>query len=180
MNKIDTTNWDNFKIKDIFETEINKNKIQVPTGANVKRTELKDGNEARITVSGINNGIIGYYSSESENYRLYENFISVSFLSTVFYHPYKASLDMKVHCLKPKNIELNKYTGLFLVSVIRKSLLNYSYSDQISSSLLPELSIKLPYIINESGKKMPDFEYMENYIKELSEKKNQDYFYFFK
>ena len=36
-------------------------------------------------------------------------FISVSFLGTVFYHPYKASLDMKVHSLKLKSKELNEY-----------------------------------------------------------------------
>lgn len=165
MKQIDTRQWKEFIIKDIFITEKQGKNCQVPTGAYIEKKSLLDGNIPRITVMGTNNGICGYYANniDDKNYRIYENFISVSFLGTVFYQKEQASLDMKVHCLKPINIELNEYTGLFLVTAIGKSLKASTYSDQISSKVLAGLSIKLP--VDETGN--PDFSYMESYMKNL-------------
>lgn len=165
MNKIETTNWKEFKISDIFITQKIGETLQVPTGASVAKKDLSEGDVPRITVTGINNGIFGYYKNNenNSNYRIYENFISVSFLGTVFYHEKQASLDMKVHCLKPINIELNKYIGEFLVSVILASLKNSSYADQISSTVLPYLTIKLPIASDEN----PDWNYMESYMRHI-------------
>ena len=148
MGKIDTSEWKEFRIKDLFETQKKGNKFQVPTGASVPVQDLlEDGATPRITVTGSNNGIFGFYDYCGKNiadYRVFNNFVSVSFLGTVFYQEGDATLDMKVHCLKPKGITLNKYTGRFLVGAIRASLRESTYSDQISSSILPEMSIKLP------------------------------------
>lgn len=165
MKQIDTKQWKEFIIKDIFITEKEGKSCQVPTGAYIEKKSLLDGNIPRITVMGTNNGICGYYANniDDKNYRIYENFISVSFLGTVFYQKEQASLDMKVHCLKPINIELNEHTGLFLVTAIGKSLKTSTYSDQISSKVLAGLSIKLP--VDETGN--PDFSYMELYMKNL-------------
>ena len=82
----------------------------MPTGSYIEKKKLFAGSIPRITVSGINNGIVGYYAEDIDNkdYRIYENFICVSFLGTVFYQNGKASLDMKVHCLKPKENNLNE------------------------------------------------------------------------
>lgn len=77
---------------------------------------------------------------------------------------------MKVHCLKPLHIELNKYTGQFLVSAIKSSLRQSSYADQISSTLLPSLNIKLPAINN----KTPNWAYMEQYMQNIEGKVNSD------
>lgn len=165
MKQIDTKQWKEFIIKDIFIPEKEGKSCQVPTGAYIEKKSLLDGNIPRITVMGTNNGICGYYANniDDKNYRIYENFISVSFLGTVFYQKEQASLDMKVHCLKPINIELNEHTGLFLVTAIGKSLKTSTYSDQISSKVLAGLSIKLP--VDETGN--PDFSYMELYMKNL-------------
>ena len=165
MSKIDTTQWKEYSISDLFVTEKVGNKIQVPTGSYIEKKLLKEGETPRITVTGVNNGISGYFEdlTSDSNYRVYENFISVSFLGTVFYHPYKASLDMKVHSLKLKSKELNEYIGGYIVSVIKKSIQNNDYADQISSTVLPQLKIKLPIDINGN----PNFAYMEEYMKNL-------------
>ena len=165
MNKMDISQWKEFNIADLFVTEKTGNERQVPTGAYIEKKHLKEGHTPRISVAGINNGICGYYEDviNNANYRVSVNFISVSFLGTVFYHPYKASLDMKVHSLKLKDKELNENIGGFLVTVIRKSIQNNDYSDQISSTVLPRLRIKLP--IQKNGN--PDFEYMEKYMRNL-------------
>lgn len=165
MSKIDTTQWKIFKIYELFYTERVGNKIQTPTGASVRRIDLVEGDIPRITVSGINNGVVGYFGSacNNPNYRVFENFISVSFLGTVFYQSSKASLDMKVHCLKLVDGELNHYIGEYLVTCIKKSLKESRYSDQISSTILPLLRIRLP--VDETGR--PNFAYMESYMRHL-------------
>ncbi len=170
MGKIDTSEWKEFRIKDLFETQKKGNKLQVPTGASVPVQDLlEDGATPRITVTGSNNGIFGFYDYCGKNiadYRVFNNFVSVSFLGTVFYQEGDATLDMKVHCLKPKGITLNKYTGRFLVGAIRASLRESTYSDQISSSILPEMSIKLPATPDGA----PDWAYMESYMANLEAK----------
>lgn len=164
MAKIDISNWGEFLISDIFQTEATGNSLQVPTGAMMARKDLYEGIVPRITVSNFNNGITGYYAeSTHKNYRVYENFISVSFLGTVFYQSQKVSLDMKVHCLKPKEIELNANIAEFLVSVIKRTIQYYAYSDQLSSTVLPNLSIKLPV----TSTNEPDFAYMDEYMKNV-------------
>ena len=150
--KIDTSGWKEFKLNQIFK---------ITTGACVNKQELEKGKIPIISFKGINNGIQGYFKTiNSKNYREEENFISFSFLGTCFYHPYKASLDMKVHCLKPLNYTLNKYSGLFLVNIFKKSYYGV-FNDQISSSDLKNEYISLP--IDKNGN--PDWEYMENTIK---------------
>lgn len=169
---IDTTNWGCFEIKDLFVTIEEKKQLQVPTGASINKKDLTDGDIPRITVTNFNNGISGYYSVDENNkdYRVFENFISVSFLKTVFYHPYKASLDMKVHCLQLKDEKLrdNHFIHLFLVTALKASL-SGDYADQISSKILPNLLINLP--VTNLG--VPNWAYMENYMK-LIEAKTQE------
>lgn len=162
----DVIGWGSFKVADLFQTERNGKKRQVPTGAWMPAKNLREGDIPRVTVSGMNNGITGYYSmSEDKNYRVYENFISVSFLGTVFYQQNQASLDMKVHCLKPIEVEPDEYLGLFLVAVIRKSIMRFAYSDQLSSTVLPDVVIELP--VDEDGR--PHWTFMRDAMKEILE-----------
>lgn len=172
MKEIDIKKWLQFKIADIFETEIVGKKLQVPTGSYIAKKDLREGSIPRITVSGFDNGISGYYAENINvsDYRIFENFISVSFLGTVFYQKGKASLDMKVHCLKPKNIKLNHHIAWFLVSVIRKIITYSTYNDQLSSTVLPNLVITLPSKLNTKGEYEPDWQYMEDYIKDIEKK----------
>lgn len=169
LNKVDTSKWKEFKVKEIFVTEKKGKSSQVPTGSSIPKRYLLDGKTPRISATNIDNGILGYYEDiDDKNYRVFENFISVSFLGTVFYHKYKASLDMKIHCLKLKNKELNKEVAFYLTSIIRQALKNTEYKDQISSTVLPDIKIKLP--IDSRGN--PDWDYMERYIENLKLKCN--------
>ncbi|MBO7720465.1 restriction endonuclease subunit S [Candidatus Saccharibacteria bacterium] len=163
---IDTCTWTKFKVSDIFVTEKHGSGLQVPTGAMMSKKDLVEGNIPRVTVSNFNNGITGFYADlDDKNYRTYQNFISVSFLGTVFYQPDKVSLDMKVHCLKPLDYELNVYSAGYIVSIIRKAISNFAYSDQLSSTVLAELEFALPA----TSDGQPDWDYMESYMKAVME-----------
>ena len=169
---INTSNWKPFKVSDIFVTEKHGLGLQTPTGAMMSKKDLEDGDTPRVTVSNYNNGITGYYAdSDNKNYRTYENLISASFLGTVFYQPGKVSLDMKVHCLKPLDHELNVYSAGYLVSVIRKAILNFAYSDQLSSTVLAELEFALPATTDGQ----PDWNYMESYMKAVMEESEKSF-----
>lgn len=160
-----------FELKDIFQTIPFRGGLQVPTGGLISSGDLEAGNTPRISVTSMNNGIIGYYKDvDSKNYRTYENCISVSFLGTVFYHPYKASFDMKVHCLKPIDHELRRGEALYLVSCIQKLVQNNTYGNQTSSTDLPYMKVCLP--VNDNGEL--DWDYMQERIEELEQERIEE------
>lgn len=163
---VDTSTWGEFKVGELFET----NGKKTFTGASVNKTKLSDGQTPRITVTEKNNGIYGFYNDiDDANYRIYDKFISVSFLGTVFWHNYRASVDMKVHVLnKIKNIDWSDNIALFLITSIKKGISKFSYSDQLSASKLYELEIKLPLKqgTNPSDYSQDDidWDYMESFM----------------
>ena len=66
---------------------------------------------------------------------------------------------------------LSKNTCLFLIACLQKIVSFYPYNFGLFPKLLEKEIIKLP--INDSGK--PDYEFMDNYMKELSLKLESDY-----
>lgn len=172
---VDTSAWGDFVVGELFETNGNK----TYTGAGIPKNNLEAGSTPRITVTDKNNGIIGYFNdTDNANYRVYENFISVSFLGTVFWHPYKASVDMKVHVLnKPKGTELNEERALFLVACIKKTIATFSYAEQLSASKLYDLTIKLPLKPSADPFNYTqddiDWDYMERFMQAIKEKAHE-------
>lgn len=162
--------WKEFTIKDIVILEKNKNRYQVPTGSNISKSLLIEGQNPRVTVTSLNNGVDGFYDAVKLT-REYENFISVSFLGNAFYHPYKATTDMKVHTFQLKTRKLNRYVALFIITTLQSNTKNTSYGNQLSSTDLPLKKILLP--ITSEGE--PDYEFMEEYIKERESKLKQQY-----
>ena len=100
--------------------------FEIGTGSLLASSELIGGNIPRISAKSDNNGIIGYYDTQNlENARHFENFITVNFLVLMvgfFYHPYRASVEMKVHTLKMLNKEFNSKTGTFIAGALKLSL----------------------------------------------------------
>ena len=115
--KLDSVEWGEFRIGELFE---------IGTGNLLSSTELIGGKTPRISAKSDNNGVLGCFDTEElENARHYENFISVNFFGSnggIFYHPYKASVEMKVHTLKIPGVELNLGTGRFIASALKQSL----------------------------------------------------------
>lgn len=159
MNNSDDKRWLNFKIQDIFN---------IGTGASIPKKNLIAGTIPRISVTSINNGIMGFFdTSKAKNERIFKNVISVTFLGNdgpIFYHNYEASFDMKVHSLSLKNHKLDKNIALFLISILAKSFNGFNYGNQLSSSDLKDGNIKLMLPVNSNNQ--PDWQFMEDYISE--------------
>ena len=154
MKRLSEKEWKAFPINTEFRM---KKQGNVPTGALVSNSVLKDGIYPRIRVTSQNNGINGFTNiCDDKNYRAYSNFVSMSFLGNAFYHPYTASLDMKVHCLQYKNIELKPAMAERIAS-------GTNYGNQLSSNDLAAKQILLP--VDDKGN--PDYAYMTLYSTEV-------------
>ena len=149
--------FEEFRIGDLFD---------IQTGSLIDSSLLVSGSLKRISAKSDNNGVLGSYNTQNlAEARHYENFISVNFFGDTFYHPYKASVEMKVHTLHLKKHIFNSKTGLYIAGVISKIFKGkFSYGNQLSSSKLKkeDYYITLPTQNGEIA-----FDYMEAYIKEL-------------
>jgi hypothetical protein len=157
--KLRDTEWGEYRLGDLFE---------IGTGSLLQSKELINGNIPRISAKSDNNGIIGYFDTQNlVTARHFENFITVNFFGTdggIFYHPYKASVEMKVHTLKIPNIEFNTKTGNFIASALRLQLKGFSYGNQLSSSKLKNSDFKIQLPTKNGG---IDFDFIEEFIAEL-------------
>ncbi len=148
--------WREFKIADVFD---------IFTGALIDKKIINDGDIPRISATDLNNGISMFTNDIThKNFRKFTNFISISFLGSVFFQANESSLDMKIHGIKPKEKELNSCTAKFLIPLIKNFTFKYRYGYQLSTSVLKTQKILLP-IKKDSDK--PDWQFMEDYIKQI-------------
>jgi len=142
--------------------------FEIGTGSLLSSGDLKSGKIPRVSAKADNNGILGHFDTgQLEKARHFKSFITVNFFGSdggVFYHPYKASIEMKVHTLKIPNIELNKKTGSFIVSLLTKSLKGFGYGNQLSSSKLKNLDLNI-HLPTQNGE--IDYDFMESFIAKL-------------
>lgn len=160
MSKLKLTDveWGEFKVGDIFE---------IFTGSLIDNP--KSGTIPRITATDVNNGVAMFTSRYEEKARYFSNFISVSFLGSVFYHKDTVSLDMKIHGIKPCRYELKSESALFLIPLIKNFSFKYSYGYQLSTRILVNQKLMLP--IDFQGQ--PNWQFMEDYIKQEQKQQAQ-------
>ena len=159
---INTNFWNDFIYSDIFRK---------PTrGKLVSIKDFSIGKIPVVTSTEDNNGISDYldipdFLLEEENTITIANNGSVG---ATFYQEkkYAATSDVSIMKLKDKNVKLNKYIALFLVTVISKEKYRFNYGRKWGITRMEKTTIKLPAkFIND--KYEPDWEFMENYIKSL-------------
>ncbi|WP_281673255.1 restriction endonuclease subunit S [Staphylococcus auricularis] len=153
MMKLSDREWHSFLINDLFIVESGKDII----------LDNNNGNLPYINSSGINNGITNYVRIGK---KIQENFISIARTGTVgstFYHDYTAVVSANIRTLRPKNFNFNKYLGMFFVGVIKFNVRDrFSYGNILGTNRIKKLKLKLPVDYN----KQPDYDFMEQYIKE--------------
>ena len=150
---IDTKTWKEYKIKDLFD---------VVAGKYHYPEEYENGKTPYASASNTNNGIAQTITLEPD---FKGNCIITGKVGcTAFYQPNDFCATSDVNVFIPKSFVLNKYIGLFLVSVINKSE-NYkwNYGRQCRVGDSKEIIVKLP-----AKNDQPDWQYMEDYIKSLA------------
>ncbi len=165
-SQLNAIKWGEFRLGDLFE---------IYTGSLLSQEDLAKGDIIRISVKSDNNGVYGHFDTlKNKKARHFENFISVNFFGNCFYHPYLASVEMKVHVLKLKNRTLTKRIGLFLANQLNKCFYGqFTYGTQLSSSKLKHnnFKIQLPLKPTANAQSLDgiDFDFMETFIAELEQ-----------
>lgn len=91
-----------------------------------------------------------------------------------FYHNYNCTGDDNIYFFL--NESLSKYIKLFIVELVNKNKNKFSYGKQFRQRNADTLKIVLP----SNEKNEPDFEYMEQYIKNIMYKKINQYLNYIK
>lgn len=153
---LNAKNWKWFYLGDLFAFE---------KGERLTKLDRTEGDIPLITAGENNNGVSEHISFEDfkDKKKMFENKITIDMFFNVFYHDYKYFSDDNIHTLIPINFELNKYSSLFLITVLSKLKYKYAYGRQVRLMRLPSEKIKLP--ANKEGN--PDWQFMEDYIKSL-------------
>lgn len=161
---IDIT-WEPFLVRDLLGRPQRGKRI-------VEKNHI-EGDTPLVSSYGQENGVTNFIGNE-DKVRKFTDCLSIanggSSAGKTFYHPYTfVAADHVTQCW---NKNLNKYQYLFLATVMTKALTGkYSFSHEISDPRLAKERIMLP--ATESGE--PNYDYMEQYIKNLMIKKYQSY-----
>lgn len=160
QHPLNIDNWQEFRLDDLF-SEIYKAEAHVKgdlefvesPGTNtikfISRTEMNNGCDCYLP----NNGISGIENG---------NAITIGdTTATCFYQ--KDEFVCGDHIVVCRAEWLNLYTGLFLVSLLKREKYKYNYGRAFKMDLISNTKVKLP--TKSDG--TPDFNYMEHYMKSL-------------
>lgn len=162
MGKIDTSEWKEFRVGDIFK---------IINGKGITKEELfsHPGDIVAVQSGEEQNGCIGYIDEEyckQKNYHIeYEPCLTVARSGSSGYITYQDKpfvVGDSAKILKNK-YQMNLYHFLFLRTILMELKKKYSYNDKVSELKYKGDIILLP--VNGDGN--PDWDYMEEYIKKL-------------
>ena len=158
MKKINTNDWKEFVIGELFE-------ISRP----IARSQAKytEGNVPFVASGNYTNGIVKWCMPKEDEALDLGNCITVSPLDgSAFYQKenFLGRGGAGSAILMLRNDELTELSGLFIASVIRNALTKYSYSDQLNSQTIADEIIWLPIVKNTEK---PDYTYMEKYMQKI-------------
>lgn len=155
---IDVKTWKDFLISDLFEVRGTK------TTPLLELQIYGEGVYPYVTTQSTNNGVGGFFNYYTEEGNVLTVDSAVAGVCKYQSNPFSAS--DHVEKLVPK-FEMNFYSALFILSVINKNQYKYSYGRKASQKMLKKELIRLP--VNSQG--LPDYAFMEEFIKHLKSKK---------
>ncbi|MCT7506092.1 restriction endonuclease subunit S [Aliarcobacter cryaerophilus] len=158
IETLENKEWKEFKIYNIFSHQRGKRQIEA---------NRKKGNIPYYSASQTNNGLTDFISNPT--FKISTNAIIYSTFGDAYYVEKDFSTSDEITILT--NSKLNKFNGLFISKSINQNKSKYSFGRKAFSNKIGKDKIMLP--IND--KKEPDFEYMEQYIKNLTFKKMKQY-----
>lgn len=149
--------WKKYRLDDIFD---------IRKGKRLTAEDQIDGITPYIGAIDSNNGISNYIEQEPIHQG---NTISLSYNGSVgeaFYQPkpFWATDDVNVLYFRKENgVDFNEYIGLFICTVLKQEKYRYCYGRKWVLDSMKETVIELP-----SKSDLPDWQFMEDYIKYLN------------
>lgn len=157
MNKIDTSSWRTFAIKDIFD-------VKRPPARS--QSDYNKGIVPFVASGNSNNGVLKFLSPKENETLDKGNCITVSPIDgSSFYQQEdflgRGGAGSSIVLLYNDNLSL--YSGYFIATVIRTACQKYAYSDMGNKGTIGNEEIQLP--VDKDGN--PDFVFMEKYMKKV-------------
>ena len=163
---LDEKEWAHFKMPEVFD--------MIQRGKRLKNADHVPGNVPYVSSTANNNGVDDYIEA-TPGTRVFGDCISLANSGSVgaaFYEPFEFVASDHVTALKADG--LTKYEYLFMTSMIEKQGSNFNFNREINDARIRNMQIMLP--VADSGE--PDYEYMEQYAKNMMLRKYQQYLAF--
>ena len=163
---LDEKKWDEFVLDDIFT---------VGAGKRLETRNKVEGNRPFIGATDNGNGVTGFVGNDNTSKD--SNVLGVNYNGApciAFYHPYECIFTDDVKRLHLKNQEDNKFVLLFFTSIFAMQRVKYSYGYKFKEKRMHRQKLMLP--VTDTGK--PDYEYMEQYAKNMMLRKYEQYLAF--
>ncbi|NOT48125.1 MAG: hypothetical protein HOP17_10315 [Acidobacteria bacterium] len=145
--------WRYFYLNELFDITGTK------TTPLAKLERHGSGSYPYVTTQETNNGVEGFYDFYTEEGNVLT--VDSAVLGYCAYQPVPFSASDHVEKLVPR-FEMNRYSALFIVTIINQEQYRYNYGRKCSHGRMEEIKIELP-----AKNARPDFEFMEAYIKSL-------------
>lgn len=150
--------WDKFVLGDLF---------RIVKGKRLTQANMQEGTTPFIGASAKNNGCTNYIGNPENHHPA--GLITVSYNGSVaeaFYQPKEFVASDDVNVLYPK-FPLNKFLALFIITVIFNEKYRFTYGRKWVKDKMEVAEIWLPSIRfnNPNIKPIPNWDFMENYIK---------------
>lgn len=161
--KLSDREWKDFSVPYIFQ------KIQ--RGKRLKNADHIPGIIPYVSSTANNNGVDDYIEA-IDGTRVFENCISLAnsgSVGTAFYEPFAFVASDHVTSLKRENT--SQYVYLFLTAVLEQQGSNFNFNREINDLRIRKMRVMLP--VNDNDE--PDYQFMEDYMKELMTAKRKQY-----
>jgi hypothetical protein len=150
----DIVKWGEFTLGELF---------YFVKGKRLTKEDMLEGNTNYLGAISENNGIRQLIDAPAI---FKENCITVNYNGSVgeaFYQPAPFWATDDVNVMYANGWTLNKYIALFIATVIKANRYKFSYGRKWTIEKMKQSVIKLPV----TAEGLPDFDYMEQYIKSL-------------
>lgn len=152
--RLQSVKWGKYKIGDLFESSNGDYDIQ--------KKHINGKGEWVITAGLTNNGVLGRSDVNSKIFNA--NTITIDMFGSAFYRqfPYKMVTHARVFSLKPR-FDITDRQGIFIANTLSYLYHHFGYENMCSWEKIKDRQIELP--LNANGE--IDFDFMEDYVREL-------------
>lgn len=164
--KLEEIKWKEFGVNELFN--IKNSKPYHKKDLDFSKKELP-----YITRTNLNNGVEDLVKKDNKLIINSKNSIVFGAENAkFFFEPFEYITGNKMYVVTIKNLDMNKFNGLFLITVFNKSVegCGFGYGQGLTATREKRRKILLPVKNNQ-----PDFEYMEQFIKNIIIKKYLSY-----
>ncbi|WP_296858550.1 restriction endonuclease subunit S [uncultured Methanobrevibacter sp.] len=155
LTPLEKKSWEQFYIGDLFT---------ISSGKRLTQANMKSGATPFIGATALNNGITNYVNNTNNS--MDKNVLGVNYNGSVvenFYHPYTCLFSDDVKRFHLKDYPDNRHVLLFFKTIILKQKVKYMYGYKFNAKRMKQQIILVP--VDDEGD--PDYEYMEQYMKNL-------------